>query len=120
MFAVITTSDTHWLDLLMSTVSGTGWNMISRSWSDLFVGITGKSDQDSAEGGLLVNFLSLRLRLTLINLLKEKGLAGDYWVPNVLNTLKKLKISCIGGKWRLNEVTKAQRELFEALGVNIQ
>ncbi len=24
------------------------------------------------------------------------------------------------GKWRLNEVTKAQRELFEALGVNIQ
>ena len=37
-----------------------------------------------------------------------------------LDTLKKLKISCIGGKWRLNEVTKAQRELFEALGVNIQ
>ena len=45
---------------------------------------------------------------------------GDYWVPDVLNTLKKLKISCIGGKWRLNEVTKAQKELFGALGVNIQ
>jgi hypothetical protein len=92
----------------------------SQLQSDLYVGITGKSDQNSAEGGLLVNFLSLRLRLTLINLLKEKGMAGNYWVPDVINTLKKLKISCIGGKWRLNEVTKAQRELFEALGVKIQ
>ena len=120
-FAVITTSDKHWLDLLMQYRLRNGVEYdFSQLQSDLFVGITGKSDQDSAEGGLLVNFLSLRLRLTLINLLKEKGLAGDYWVPDVLNTLKKLKISCIGGKWRLNEVTKAQRELFEALGVNIQ
>ena len=92
----------------------------SKLQSVLYVGITGISVQNSAEGGLLVNFLSLRLRLTLINLLKEKGLAGNYWVPDVINTLKKLKISCIGGKWRLNEVTKAQRELFGALGVNIQ
>ena len=67
-----------------------------------------------------MNFLSLRLRLTLINLLKEKGLAGNYWAPDVINTLKKLKISCIGGKWRLNEVTKAQRELFDALDIKIQ
>ncbi|WP_400238221.1 IS1634 family transposase [Methanomethylophilus alvi] len=120
-FAVITTSDKHWLDLLMQYRLRNGVEYdFSQLQSDLFVGITGKSDQDSAEGGLLVNFLSLRLRLTLINLLKEKGLADDYWVPDVLNTLKKLKISCIGGKWRLNEVTKAQRELFEALGVNIQ
>ncbi|MBR1452270.1 MAG: hypothetical protein IJ592_02080 [Candidatus Methanomethylophilaceae archaeon] len=120
-FAVVTTSKKHWLDLLVQYRLRNGVEYdFSQLQSDLYVGITGKSDQNSAEGGLLVNFLSLRLRLTLINLLKEKGLAGNYWVPDVINTLKKLKISCIGGKWRLNEVTKAQRELFEALEVKIQ
>ena len=120
-FAVITTSKKPWLDLLVQYRLRNGVEYdFSQLQSDLYVGITGKSDQDSAEGGLLVNFLSLRLRLTLINLLKEKHLAGKYWVPDVINTMKKLKISCIGGKWRLNEVTKAQRDMFEALGINIQ
>lgn len=120
-FAVITTSEKPWLDLLVQYRLRNGVEYdFSQLQSDLCVGIAGKSDQDSAEGGLLVNFLSIRLRLTLINLLKEKELAGRYWVPDVINTLKKLKISCIGGKWRLNEVTKAQRELFEALEVSIQ
>ena len=120
-FAVVTTSKSRWLDLLVQYRLRNGVEYdFSQLQSDLYVGITGKSDQDSAEGGLLVNFLSLRLRLALINLLKEKDLAGKYWVPDVINVLKKLKISCIGGKWRLNEVTKAQRELFEALDVSIQ
>lgn len=115
-FAVVTTSKKQWLDLLVQYRLRNGVEYdLSQLQSDLHVSITGKSDQNSAEGGLLVIFLSLRLRLTLINLLKEKGLAGNYWVPDVINTLKKLKISFIGGKWRLNEVTKAQRELFEAL-----
>ena len=120
-FAVVTTSKKQWLDLLVQYRLRNGVEYdFSQLQSDLYVDITGKSNQNSAEGGLLVNFLSLRLRLTLINLLKEKGLAGNYWVLDVISTLKKLKISFIGGKWRLNEVTKAQRELFEALGVKIQ
>ena len=120
-FAVVTTSKKPWLDLLVQYRLRNGVEYdFSQLQSDLYVGIAGKSDQDSAEGGLLVNFLSLRLRLTLINLLKEKGLAGRMWVPDVLNTLKKLKISCIGGSWRLNEVTKAQREIFETFGIRFQ
>lgn len=34
-------------------------------------------------------------------------------MPDVINLLKKLKMSCIGGNWRLNEVTKSQKELFK-------
>lgn len=120
-FAVITTSGISWTDLLIQYRLRNGVEYdFSQLQSDLYVGITGKSDQDSAEGGILVNFLSLRLRLTLINLMKEKKMTGKMWIPDVLNTLKKLKISCIGEKWRLNEVTKAQREIFEILGVRIQ
>ena len=120
-FAAVTTSEKSWLELLIQYRLRNGVEYdFSQLQSDLYVGINGKSDQDSAEGGLLVNFLSLRLRLTLINLLKEKNLAGKYWVPDVINAMKKLKISCIGGKWRLNEVTKAQRELSEALGIDVR
>ena len=119
-FAIFTTSEKSWLELLVQYRVRNGVEYdFSQSQTDLYVGITGMSDRDSAEGGPLVNFLSLRLGLTLINLLKEKNLVGKYWVPDVVNTMKKLKISFIGGIWRLNEVTKAQRGLFEALDVDV-
>lgn len=119
-FAVLTTSDLPWKDLLIQYRLRNGVEYdFSQLQSDLFVGITGKSDQDSAEGGLLVNFLSLRLRLTLIQRIKASSLEGKCWVPDVLNTLRKLKISKIGDNWRLNEVTKSQRDIFKALGVKL-
>lgn len=67
----------------------------SQLQSELLVGLSGKSDQNSAEGRLLVNFLSLRLRITLIERVKKSLLAGKMWVLDVINLLKKLKISCI-------------------------
>ena len=42
----------------------------------VLVGLIGKSDQDSAEGGLLVNFLSQQLRITLLEHMKKSLLAG--------------------------------------------
>ena len=62
---------------------------------------------------LLDRFLSLRLRITLIKRMKKSPLAGKMWVPDVINLLKKLKMSCVRGNWRLNEVTKSQKELFK-------
>ncbi len=119
-FAVITTSELPWKDLLIQYRMRNGVEFdFSQLQSDLFVEVCEKSDQDSAEGGLLVNFLSLRLRITLIARLKNSSLADKMWVPDVINLLKKLKMSCIGGNWRLNEVTKAQRDLFNQLGIKL-
>lgn len=118
-FAIITTSKLPWLELLVQYRMRNGVEYdFSQLQSDLFVGLCGKSDQDSAEGGLLVNFLSLRLRITLIRRLKDSPLSGKMWVPDVINLLKKLKMSCVGGNWRLNEVTKAQKELFKTLKID--
>lgn len=39
--------------------------------------------------------------------MKRSPSAGKMWVPDVINLLKKLKMSCVGGNWRLNEVTKS-------------
>ena len=119
-FAVITTSELPWQELLIQYRMRNGVEYdLSQLQSDLFVGLCGKSDQDSAEGGLLVNFLSLRLRITLIERMKKSPLAGKMWVPDVIGLLKKLKMSCVGGNWRLNEVTKSQRELFKQLGIRL-
>ncbi len=119
-FAIITTSELPWRELLIQYKMRNGVEYdFSQLQSDLSVGLCGKSTQDSAEGGLLVNFLSLRLRIALINRIKVTSLSGKMWVPDVINLLKKLKMSCVGGKWRLNEITKAQKDLFNALRIKL-
>lgn len=61
----------------------------SQLQSDLFVSFCGKSDQDSTEVGLLVNFLSLH---HFHRAYEEVVITGKIWVPDVINLLKKLKI----------------------------
>lgn len=118
-FAVITTSDKNWKDLLIQYRKRNDVEYdFSQLQSDLLVGSKGKSSQKSADGGLFINFISLRLRLHLLNEMKRSGLLESMWIPDLLNILKKLKISHIGNQWRLNEVTKTQRELFQKLGID--
>jgi len=119
-FAVLTTSKLKWKELLIEYRKRNDVEYdFSQMQSDLFNGVTGKSEQDSAEGGLLVNFISLRLRSMLIDRMKEAKLTDTMWVPDIISVMKKLKISRIGGKWRLNEITKAQRTIFEKLRVKM-
>ena len=89
----------------------------SQLQSDLFMGIKGRSAQNSAEGGLLVNFLSLRLRLSLLDAMRTSGLVDQMWIPKLMLTMRKLRITMVGGEWRLNEVTKKQREIISKLGL---
>ena len=53
----------------------------SQLQSDLLVSLCGKSDQDSTEVGLLVNFLSLRLCITLIERMKKSSSPGRCGCP---------------------------------------
>ena len=119
-FAVLTTSDKEWRDLLIQYRKRNDIEYdFSQIQSDLFIGSKGKSTQESAEGGLFVNFISLRLRLLLLERMRSAGLLDSMWIPDLLRILKKLKISHIGDNWRLNEVTKSQKEIFEKLGVKV-
>ena len=117
-FAVLTTSSLPWKDLMIEyRMRNEVEYDFSQLQSDLFVGIRGKSVQKSAEGGLLVNFLSLRLRLMLLNRMKESGLTDEMWIPKLMKIMKKLRITRVGNEWRLNEVTKKQREVLSKLGI---
>lgn len=117
-FVLVTTSKLGWVDLFEHYRR---WNDIEYDYSelqsDLFHGLKGKQVQESANGGLIVSFLSVRLRTELVMRLRNSELSHKMWVPDVMNVLKKLKMSKVGRSWRLNEVTKGQRELLESLGI---
>jgi len=117
-FAVLTTSQLPWKDLMVQYRQRNEVEYdFSQLQSDLFMGIRGKSIQKSAEGGLLVNFLSLRLRLSLLGMMKSSGITDEMWIPKLMKVMRKLRITCVGGEWRLNEVTRKQREILSRLGL---
>ena len=117
-FALMTTSERDWKGLLIEYRARNDVEYdFSQLQSDLFDGVKGKSDQESAEGGLMVSFLSLRLRTALLNRMKENGLTDRMWISDVMGIMRKLKISQVGGRWRLNEMTRAQKDIFEGLGI---
>lgn len=117
-FALLTTSNLPWKDLMIEYRQRNEVEYdFSMLQSDLFDGVKGRSDQRSAEGGLLVNFLSLRLRLTLLKRMRASGVTDEMWVPKLMKVMRKLRITQVGGEWRLNEVTKAQRSILARLGL---
>ena len=108
----------HWKDLLIEyRMRNEVEYDFSQLQSDLFVGIKGKSVQKSAEGGLLVNFLSLRLRLILLGKMTGPRLTDEMWIPRLMKIMRKLRITKVGDEWRINEVTKKQREILSKLGI---
>lgn len=116
--AVLTTSGLPWKDLMVQYRQRNEVEYgFSQLQSDLFAGIRGKSVQKSAEGGLLVNFLSLRLRLSLLEMMKSSGITDEMRIPKLMKVMRKLRITCVGGEWRLNEVTRKQREILSRLGL---
>jgi transposase len=68
------------------------------------------------QGQLFVLFLSLLLRSFLLQRARDAKLLGKLWTEEMLRMLGMLKVTQIGQVWRVNEVTKKQRELFEVLG----
>ena len=64
----------------------------------------------------MLNFLSLRLRLTLIDRMKKAELTNSKWVPELIRTLKKLKISlcvCVIPLSFFPHVLNCQRSTFK-------
>lgn len=71
-----------WLDLpiLYRQRNEVEYNF-SELQSDLFNGVRRKSENDSAEGSLFVNFQSLRLRNALIHCIKAGHHTDRHWAP---------------------------------------
>ncbi|MDR0309578.1 MAG: transposase [Candidatus Methanoplasma sp.] len=117
-FVVMTSSDIPWMDIRIryrdrNEIEG----QFSQFKSDIGGGLTNLSDQDSAEGAVLTEFVSLMIRTELRNRMRKAGLLEKMQVPKAIAVMNKLKITRMGEKWRLNEITKEMRDLLSALGI---
>ena len=117
---VLTTSDDSWDEVL---VRYRGRNDVESDFrmlkADLQGGVKCLQTDLSADGMIFIQFISLILRCELFRTLKKSRLYGKYWLPDILNELGKLKATKIGNRWILNEVSKRQRTIYEALGIDV-
>ena len=116
---LLTTSDDEWDVVLQRYRQRNDAEMDFRTLKTaLEGGVRYLSSTESVKGMLCVEFIALVLRTALLNRARDAGLLTKMWVTDMINEMMKLKITRIGQTWRLNEVTKRQRELLKALGVD--
>jgi transposase len=115
---IMTTSDEKAIDVLKKYRLRNEIEKLFETFKDeLDGGVSYLSSETSAKGMIFVEFVSVTLRYVLASRIRDAKLDDRTWVPDVISLMNKLKISYMNGKWRLNEVSKKQREMFTALGV---
>jgi transposase len=114
---LLTSRDMTWKDALtvyrQRDEAEAGFDQLKNELQTLPLRVSGMA---TLQGLLLVLFLSLLLRGLLLRRAREANLLGKIWTEEMLRILGMLKVTLIGQQWRVNEVTRKQRELFEALG----
>ena len=116
---LLTTSDDKWDVVLQRYRQRNDAEMDFRTLKTaLEGGVRYLSSTESVKGMLCVEFIALVLRTSLLNRARDAGLLNKMWLTDIINEMMKLKITRIGETWRLNELTKKQRELLKALGVD--
>ena len=76
--------------------------------------------QDSFEGWLFINHLSLQILYNVINYISEKDLTNQYSFKDVMDYLKGIRVDKIEGKWILTKMTKHNKKICDDLGIIIQ
>ncbi|MEA4977257.1 MAG: hypothetical protein VB016_01715 [Methanomassiliicoccaceae archaeon] len=106
--AILTTSDGSWDSVLsMYRQRNDAESDFSILKSNLAGGVRYFQTDKAADGLVLVQFVSLILRCELMNRIRmSTDLNRKVWYPDVMNELSKSKVSKIGDKWVLNEVSK--------------
>ncbi len=71
------------------------------------------------QGLLFIFFLSLVLRAILLRRARNAKLLEKSSIEEILMELAKLRAVKIGGKWRLTEISKKQRTIFEKMKIGV-
>jgi len=76
--------------------------------------------EDTLRGGIFIAFLALAIRMRLRRLMNERGLSEKYTMAQLLIELEKVRaVRQASGRLALSHVTKRQREILEALDVDV-
>ena len=76
--------------------------------------------QANAEARLFIKFLALIIRSEIIKTMRAKKLFKKYTVRELLAELKKIKRTNIHGETIISEISKKQRQIFEAFKIDAQ
>ena len=74
---------------------------------------------ETLRGLLFIFFISLVLRAVLLRRARDAKLLDKSSIEEILMELAKLRAVKVGGKWRLTEITKKQRMIFEKMESSI-
>jgi transposase len=74
---------------------------------------------ETLKGLLFIFFISLVLRAVLLRWARDAKLLDKSSIEEILMELAKLRAVKVGGKWRLTEITKKQRSIFEKMEISI-
>ena len=74
---------------------------------------------ETLQGLLFIFFISLILRAVLLRKARDAKLLDKSSIEEILMELAKLRAVKVGGKWRLTEITKKQRTIFEKMEISI-
>jgi transposase len=70
------------------------------------------------EGILFIAFIALILRSSITGILKQTKSLKGLWVPELISELRKLKQITFGRKKVLTEISRRQKDIFSAFGID--
>jgi hypothetical protein len=73
---------------------------------------------DGVEGLLFIEFIALIIRSHIAKVLRETKSLKSLYIPELLSELRKLKQIRIGKKKVLTEISKRQKDIFTAFGID--
>jgi len=76
-------------------------------------------DEQTLQGWMFINHITLQWYQHLYIELKEKGLLKRISVNDYIQLLTDVKKICINGQWHLNEVTQSTRNLIKKTGFEL-
>ena len=86
--------------------------------NDLDAGRMRTGDPERARGRLFIKFVALMMRTHIMNVLKdERCKVKDMTVEQMFRSLNTVMAIGSPGDWRLTAVTKTNRQIFEAFGL---
>ncbi len=115
---ILTTSDRPWREVLAKCKKRDSLNSHYTQLTDDVEGRAKFIPTTEASVGILgIELVSMMIREELLKRLRNNEETKKMWSQDFISEMAKLKITRMGGRWRLNEISDNQRHLMETVGI---
>lgn len=116
---IITTSDVPWTDVLAKCKKR---DRVNSQYTVLSDDVEGRAKfiptTEASVGVLGIELVSLMIREELLKRLRKNEETRKMWSHDFISEMGKLKITRMGGKWKVNEMSERQKHLLDLLGIH--